>query len=319
METITQAIKGSYYDILTDSKCRIQWESDWQSNLIVNNCNLLLATLMKRHEGMEGNLYCAIGKGEKAWDTNRPISLLTDTQLTNEVYRKPISSDQILYLNDDGQPTGIPTNLLEIAVEFRGEDIVPNGSQPLREFGLFGGDATDNADSGYMINHVTHERYDLTPVLTLNRKIRLTFTGGAISQEELTGLGATLPVKSIDGVGDVYASDFSHHGVQTVSDLIDIDPLLPIGDIPLVKLREFRAKARMVMSLKATLAPFAPLADYSISDLLIERPEEIPDTVGSPDITAEMVARLQEELAVLQVALDDAQLQSISLGNLMNI
>lgn len=72
------------------------------------------------------------------------------------------------------------------------------------------------------------------------------------------------------------------------------------------------------MSLKATLAPFVPLADYSISEILIQKPEEITDTVGSPDTTAEMVARLQEELAVLQITLDDMQLQRIKLGDLIN-
>lgn len=315
----SQAIKGFFRDVMTDCQGRRHWESRWRSNLVVNQCNLLLSMLMKRHAGMEGILYCAIGEGEEAWDTNRPIPLMPDTQLTSEVYRKPISADQMIYLDEDGQPTGVPTGRLDITVEFRGEDMVSNGTQPVREFGLFGGDATDHANSGYLINRVTHDRYDLTPLLTLNRKIRLTFTGGAISQEELTGFGATLPVRSIDGVGDVFAGDLNTQKVQTLGDLIEIDPLTPVGSIPLVKLREFRAKARLVMGLKATLATFVPLAKYSIGHILIRKPDELADIMGSPDITSEMVARLQEELAILQIALDDAQLQDIPLGKLMNI
>lgn len=319
MEPITQAIKGAYCDVLTDPQGRRHWESGWRSNLVVNQCNLLLSMLMKRHAGMEGILFCAIGEGEEAWDTNRPIPLLPDTQLTSEVYRKPISADQMVYLDEDGLPTDVPTNLLDISVEFRGAAIVSNGTQPLREFGLFGGDATDHTNSGYLINRVTHGRYDLTPLLTLNRKIHLTFTGGAILQEELTGFGATLPVRSIDGVGDVFAGDLNAREVQTVGDLIEIDPLTPVGSIPLVKLREFRAKARLVLSLKATLAPFVPLAEFSISHILVRKPDELADIIESPDITSKMVARLQEELAVLQIALDDIQLKDIPLGNLMNI
>jgi len=275
--------------------------------------------LMKRHKGMDGVMYCAIGAGRDGWDANRPIPLLTDTQLTKEVYRKLIPANQMVYLDEDGLPTDRPTHLLGISVEFRGKDIVSNGTQPIREFGLFGGDASGKANSGYLINRVTHGRYDLTPLLTLNRTIRLAFTGGAISQEDLTGFGATLPVRSIDGVGDVYTNDLSKQGAKTLGDLIEIDPLAPVGSIPLVKLREFRAKARLVMGLKATLAPFVPLAKYSISSILIQKPDELAAIIGSPHITSEMVARLQEELAVLQIALDDTQLQGISLENLMNI
>jgi hypothetical protein len=277
-----------------------------------------MAMLMKRHPGMEGILYCAIGEGEDAWDENRPISLLSDTQLTREVCRKPIPTDQMVYLDEDGRPTDAPTSLLDMSVEFRGEDVVSNGIQPVREFGLFGGDATDDADSGYLINRVTHARYDLTPLLTLNRKIRLTFTGSAISQEELTGFGAALPVKSIDGVGDVIEGDLNEQEIRTLGDIIEVDPITHIGNIPLIKLREFRAKARMVMGLKVTLAPFVSLADYSISRILIREPQELAEIIGSNAITSEAVARFQEELAPLQIALDDVQLQVITLADMMN-
>lgn len=311
--------KGYYKDVLIDPQGNIIWDSGWQSNLIVNNCNILLAMLMKDHQGIKGILYCAFGEGDETWDSKRSIPLLTDTQLTNEVFRKSILSDQILYLNSNGQPINTPSTLLEICVEIRGEEFISNGSQPLREFGLFGGDATDNANSGYMIDHVTHERYDLTSELTLNRKIRLTFSGGVISQEELTGFGSNLPLMSVDGIGDAYAANLNALGIQTLGDLSNIDPLLPAGDIPPVKLREFRAKARIVMGLRATLAPFAQLANHSISDILMERPENLAGTIGSPDVTAEMIARLQEELAPLQVALDDKRLKDITLDSLMNI
>ncbi|MGD9162480.1 MAG: hypothetical protein PVG39_29000 [Desulfobacteraceae bacterium] len=319
MEVINQVIKGSYCDVLTDTKSRRHLESGWRSNLVVNQCNLLLTMLMRRHAGVEGILFCAIGEGEEEWDTNRPIPLLPDTQLTNEVYRKPISIDQIIYLDENDQPSDTPTNHLDISVEFNGEDIVSNGTQPIREFGLFGGDATDDADSGYLINRVTHDRYDLTPLLTLNRKIHLTFKGGAISQEELTNFGAALPVYNIDGVGKKFTSALKGAGVQSLDDLVKIDPLKPVGKIPLVKLREFRAKARLVMRFKATLAPFVPLADYSISSILLQNPEKLSEIIGSPDINAEMVAHFQEELAILQIALDNTQLKNIRLGDLINV
>lgn len=314
----TNILQGYFHDVLT-RKDGSRTLSPWQSNLIVRNCNTLLSMLMKGHEETRGILYLALGEGEGSWDASRPIPLLTDTQLTNEVYRKPILADQIVYLNDDSEPVDYPTTLLAITVEVKGEEVVISGSQPLREFGLFGGDATDEANSGYLINHVTHDRYDLTPELTLNRKIRLNFTGGVISQEEITGFGATFPVISIDGVGEGYANDLTAAGIQTLDNLFNINPLLPIGNIPLVKLREFHTKAKLVISIKVTLAPFVEFADYSISDLLTRKPDQLVDEVNSRDLSVEMVSLLQAELALLQVALDDSYLQKIVFEDLMSV
>lgn len=69
------------------------------------------------------------------------------------------------------------------------------------------------------------------------------------------------------------------------------------------------------MSHRINLIPFVALADRNISSILQERPEDI--AVAMDVVTTEMVTRLQEELAVLQVALDDAQLQRIMLGDLI--
>ena len=311
-------LEGCYHDALADSQGRVLWESSWRSNLIVLKCNLLLAALMKRHEGIQGILYWTIGEGEEEWDSIRPHPHLTTIRLSHEVARQVIAADQIVYLNDSNEPTETPSNRLEVSAEFRGEDFVSNGIQPLREFGLFGGDATEELNSGFMIDHVIHPRIDLTAELTLIRKLRLTFAAGAIQPEELIEFGAALPVTSIDGVGDEYASDLVEQDINSLGDMVEVDPLSPIGNIPKVKLREFRAKARMVTHLRVTLAPFAMLADRSISSLLSERPEDIAEEIGLPGITPEFVAQLQEELALLQIAMDNEQLQRITLGDLMS-
>lgn len=139
-------------------------------------------------------------------------------------------------------------------------------------------------------------------------------TNGAI-QEEVARFGAALPVNSIDGVGDAYASALDEGGVHSLGDLVKIDPLRPVGNIPLVKLWEFQAKARLVMRLRVSSARLEPFADRSISRFLRERPEDL----AGPGVTLERVRGLQEALADLQIALDDAQLQRITLGDLMNI
>lgn len=308
-------IKGSYNDILTDPPGHVMWESGWHSNLVVGTCHSLLSSLMKGYQGMQGILYLAVGSGDASWDSRRPVPQLSDTRLLKEVGRVIIKPDQISFLDDKGEPSKIPTARLEIITHLRWKDIEATGSKELREFGLFGGDATDKANTGSMINRVTHARIDITPALDLTRKLRLNFTGGIIPQEDLTGFGASLPVSSIDGLGRDYANQMRAQGILTLKDLVIMDPLVPVGKIPLVRLREFRAKARMVMRARVSLAPFMPIAGKSISDILSEKPQAIAADVGG-GITAEMAAQFQEELAVLQIALDDAQLKKIKLSDL---
>ena len=90
-----------------------------------------------------------------------------------------------------------------------------------------------------MINHVIHPRVDLTADATLTRRVRLFFSGGTVSGEELTGFGAGLPVAVIDGIAQKYANDLALEGIFTIGDLGNVDPLIPLGGIPPVRLREF--------------------------------------------------------------------------------
>ncbi len=316
---MTHAIRGSYHDTLIDHQGRICLESVWHSNTIVQNCNTLLAALMKSERGMSGILYFAVGEGESDWDSMRPNPMFTTSQLTTEVRRVVLNDNDIAFLDNTGQPSKTPTNQLEITINLRGEDFVSRGHQSFREFGLFGGNATETSDSGFMINYVIHPRIDLVPGMTLNRRLRLNFAGGFIVETELTGFGATLPVTSIDGIGDIYGAVLTNQGIQTLGDLIEIDPLVPVGDIPQVKLREFRAKARMVTHLRIDLTHLAPLYGRDISSFIGDIPEDLASAIDSPGVTPEMVTELQEELAILQIALDDVQLQRIRLDDLINV
>ena len=312
---MTAFLKGYYCDILTDSNSRVLQNSGWHPNLIVYNCSVLLAALMKRHESLQGILYLAIGEGENNWDSSRPAPLPTTTRLAKEVSRSKLVEDQILYLNAAGS-SKTPTNQLEITTVFKGEDFASD--QPLREFGLFGGDATGDPNTGYLIDYVIHPRVDLTRTMTLTRTVRLSFTAGGVPGGEPTffggSFGASLPVISIDGIGDEYAAELGENGIYSLGDLARIDPFNPVGSIPQARLGEFRAKARMVMRLGIDMTPFIALAKSSISNILSERPEILVEVSG---IIPEMVKQLQEELAVLHVALDNAYLQSITLGELI--
>jgi len=56
-------------------------------------------------------------------------------------------------------------------------------NQPLREFGLFGGDATRTPNSGYLIDYAIHPRVDLTRTMTLTRTVRQSYTAGGARGE----------------------------------------------------------------------------------------------------------------------------------------
>ncbi len=313
-------LKGTYNDCLIDSSGQCLWESGWQNNRVVERCHRLLAALMKREAGMSGILYWAVGEGLATWDRLMPSPNAGDTQLATEIARLALMPEQILYLDNENEISDEPTARLQISTTFTREALGGQGIRSLREFGLFGGDATETANSGWMIDYVIHPRIALSPGMTLTRNLHLTFgIGTGVGTETVGGFGSTLPVISIDGVGEQFSVLLNAAGVNTLNDLIEIDPLQTISSIPGVKLREFRAKARMVMGFRADLLPFASLSEQNISTLLKTEPETIASEIGLVGtVTSSHVIQMQETLAILQVALDDAALQEISLGRLLS-
>lgn len=142
-------------------------------NIVVNNCSVLIAALMKGETGYFGATYWAVGVGQNDWAIDNPPSpSATDSQLSQETYRKSISASDIVYLNTDNTVSETPTNKIQITVIF--DETEANGV-PLMEFGIFGGNATSTANSGVMINHKTHPVIYKTSALKLERILRLTF------------------------------------------------------------------------------------------------------------------------------------------------
>jgi hypothetical protein len=318
-------IKGFYRDVIFSRSKQPQWDSGWKSNIIVHDCNLLLAMLMKGQEGINGILYWAVGKGEENWDHKSLAPLANTSQLTAEVSRKAVAPQDIVFLDESGEPSDEPTPCIEVTSAFSGEDFANDDSKILREFGLFGGNATDQPDSGVMIDYVIHPPIDMTGGITLTRKLRLMFALGdvfhtvpeQIPGPDLSGFGANLPVIDIAGVGKKFSKILNDQGIHKLSDLIAIDPLMPAGSIPMARLRQLYGKARMVMKLNINLEPFAVFSGFSISRLLLGRPEELANAFADAGITSEDVLNLQKDLTILQVALDESYLKKITLGDLM--
>ncbi|MFH1217113.1 MAG: hypothetical protein V1706_11495 [Pseudomonadota bacterium] len=309
---MTIGILGKYHDQLSQFGHPLM-DLGWRKNRIMNGCRLLLAALMKDANGFGGIMYLAMGEGLKEWDGSPPQPDPSATGLVREIMRRPITAGEIVFLDETGQPGIIPTNRLQIDLLFSRDDFEGSGIQPIREFGLFGGNATALAGSGFFINHVMHPRIDISAGLTLQRTLRLDFSQEFTPHISRSGnFGGRLPVQCIDGVGEVYGAALNAGGILTLSDLAASSPHLRLENIPVVKLMEFRTKAALVMGIDADFSPLAGMADVSVSDILKLDPFSGQSMRGIPIAEPDPFLNLQEKLMVLQVALDEWELKKLT-------
>ena len=141
-------------------------------NLVVNSFLNLVMCLLKQQTDYSGIQYWAIGKGSSTWDVNSNHPSLNDTGLTNEIGRVPISPNDIYFLNQNFDKVSTPTNIIQIEHTFGADEC--NGIW--REFGIFGGNATEEANSGIMINKRHHPVITKTDEMTIERVMRFTLS-----------------------------------------------------------------------------------------------------------------------------------------------
>lgn len=310
-------IHGYYHDRLLASD-RLPIDGGWRPNRIMNGCGVLLASLIRGGGNLTGIIFVAVGEGMKSWDGEATTPNPAATRLARELMRRPLPADSIVFLDEADRPASSPTARLAIEIRLAREDFAGTTPQALREFGLFGGNATAAANSGILINHVIHPRIDLAAGLTLHRTLRLDFRQGPAPLLPTAGtFGAHLPVRAIDGVGEVYGAVLNRAGIMTIADLAAAAPSPAPAHIPQVRMMEFRAKAGLVLTIDADLTPLAAMADHSLSAILRLDPfsEEV---LRQLDGTApDRLLRLQEKLAILQVALDERALHKLTGGELL--
>ena len=119
----------------------------------------------------------------------------------NEFYRKKIeqgtgiyADDGIHFLDDNGQISTTPTNILEIKLTFKeNEGLIDGEDAPWRCFGIVGGDgASTTLGSGLFMNAknhavitktkpVTNEKGEIVSGMVVERKIKFTFTNADIT------------------------------------------------------------------------------------------------------------------------------------------
>lgn len=137
-------------------------------NLVVNSFLKLVMALCKGEAEYKGIQYWAVGSGQDDWDTTTPDPEINATKLTTEIGRVAIDPSNIKFLTSEYTESPTPTNILEIKHVFGTADC--NGKW--REFGIFGGNATEVADSGIMINKRHHNIITKTEDMTIERTMR---------------------------------------------------------------------------------------------------------------------------------------------------
>lgn len=168
-------------------------------NLIVNSASKLMAYRMAPMQISEtgtdvtelqnilGLQYLAVGVGvlknpdlpydkvtnpvdSAVWDIlDPPEAQLTDTKLIGEIARKPFTS--WAFVDENDQVSETPTNILKLVTTFTETEAVG----PLTEMGIFGGNATDEKDSGFLFNRKSYGIWLKNPDSRLSIAWRLSF------------------------------------------------------------------------------------------------------------------------------------------------
>lgn len=130
-----------------------------------------------------GVTYLAVGTGLPAWDGAAPPAPdRTRTALVAEVWRVPLTATE-----DVRYAAGV--------LDVRASLGPGMATGPLREVGLFGGDASALPGSGLLVAHKAHDRIDKGPADTVPRELRLTLPAGLLpgARDLIGGLLAGSP------------------------------------------------------------------------------------------------------------------------------
>ena len=285
----------------------------WRSNRIVSTAWPLVAALLRGERDTRGIAFCAIGDGVASWDDLAPHDAPDATHLAHETVRVPIAANDIGYVDAAGGHASTPTHRLSIPVTLT----ATTSPLRLREFALFGGEATAALNSGRMINYVIHPRIDLKVGDVVTRTIRLSFrpTGRVAVSTDLGEVPAhwlaTKSAEMIDGVGAKVLTALRKLQVMTIGDLARLAPGSKSTVITPARAVELRGKARLALRIAADVSAAAPLAGVLLSDIVGADPATLLAAVPAATIET-----LQEQLALLQLSLDAQFLAQTTLGEL---
>src|SRR5690348_13281764 len=123
----------------------------------------LIGDLLVRKPGIAGLTWLAVGAGDPSWDNGLPPLSPTATALRAELFRVPLDASS--FTVDDAKHS------LTI------QTVIPAAkiTQTIREFGVFGGDASALPGSGYLFSYRVHAAIAPPQANPLVRQITITW------------------------------------------------------------------------------------------------------------------------------------------------
>lgn len=168
------SIKGRYQDTLIsldEEGNEIREVMPWRDNQVQDSALKIIAERvgnLSEQQAFEDYLpikYMALGTGTST------AQAYTAETLETEVERIP-ADGLIEFLDASDNISATPTNKIRITV-ILSATVAPN--QPLTEFGLVGGEATEVENTGYLFNWVRHTVINKTTLMTIQRVVDITF------------------------------------------------------------------------------------------------------------------------------------------------
>jgi beta-lactam-binding protein with PASTA domain len=158
-------LTGTFTDRLYDPSGALVLDRT-SSNLIVYGALDLIGSLLCNQPGAAPIRWFAVGSGDPGWDTAPLTPVRATTHLVAEVFRTPLMPGDITY-----DPTA---KAVTLHLNLGPDDAVG----PLREFGVFGGQAASvRPGSGTLVNYKVHPVIQKAADHTLDRQLVLSLAG----------------------------------------------------------------------------------------------------------------------------------------------
>ena len=152
----------------------------WRANLVTRSGVDLLASLLI-DDSDRGISWLAVGRGDSAWDTSPPALEPGRVGLVDELARVSLRPGSIQLSFD----------AVRSVVRIRARFGAGVATGELRELAVFGGAGSARANSGTMVNHLTHPLIEKGDEDTLLRDLELDFSGG-LDPQVISAVGGRL-------------------------------------------------------------------------------------------------------------------------------